>query len=92
MDNEHVHVPADPPCNGCGWIPQYPRVIHQGKYRLYEKVNGDMRVQYMRDDKEEEDFFEIPAAFIKLEEKARMGKLSPMDMMREMMSMMRSML
>lgn len=69
---------------------QGPVIVHQGVYRLYQKPNGDMRVQYKRDDKEEEDFFEVPAALQRLAKMGAEGKLSPMDMMKEVMSLMGS--
>ena len=63
-----------------------PRIIHQGKYRLYEKPDGTMRIQYQRDDKDTEDFFEIPGKMVRLVKAAQEGKLNPMDLMKEMMT------
>lgn len=66
-----------------------PEIVHQGVYRLYKKPNGDLRIQYKRDDQEVEDFLEIPAGLQRLAEMGAQGKLSPMDMVREFMSFMK---
>lgn len=66
-----------------------PVVLHQGRYRLYEKPDGTMRIQYRRDDKDTDDFFEIPGAMIALAKAAAEGKMSPMDMMKSAMGFMR---
>jgi hypothetical protein len=71
-------------------IPAAPRVIHEGRYRLYEKPDGTLRIQYQRTDRDTEDFFEIPGEFIALARAAAEGKLSPADMMKAVMKMMRS--
>lgn len=64
-----------------------PIILHEGRYRLYQKPDGGMRVQYRRDDKEEDDFFELPGKMVRLARTAAEGKLSPVALMREMMSM-----
>lgn len=64
-----------------------PVVLHEGRYRLYQKPDGGMRVQYRRDDKEEDDFFELPGKVVRLAKAAAEGKISPLALMREMMSM-----
>ncbi len=73
------------------YVNNTPRVIHEGCYRLYEKPDGSMRVQYKRSDRNEEDFLEIPAAFTRLARMGANGDLSMMDIMKEMMTMMRTM-
>jgi hypothetical protein len=68
-------------------LPALPRVVHEGVYRLYEKPDGTMRVQYRRNDKDEDDFFELPGVMVRMAKAASEGKLNPMDMMREVMKM-----
>jgi hypothetical protein len=70
-------------------IEEIPVVIHQGHYRLYEKPDGGMRLQYRRDDKDEDDFIELPAALVRLLNKAQEGNMSPMELMRAMTTVMR---
>lgn len=72
------------------YVRNIPRVVHQGVYRLYENPDGGLRVQYKRDDREEEDFFEIPAAFQRLAKLGQEGKLSAGQMMREVITLMRA--
>lgn len=62
-----------------------PKILHQGHYRLYEKPDGTLRIQYRRDDKDEDDFMELPAAMVNLAKAAAEGKMSPVLMMREIM-------
>lgn len=64
-----------------------PIVVHKGVYTLWEKPDGTLRVQYHRDDKEEEDFFELPGAMVRMAKAASEGKMNPMDMMKSMMKM-----
>lgn len=66
-----------------------PVVLHQGRYRLYEKPDGTLRIQYRRDDKEEDDFIEIPGMMIALSKAAAEGKMSPVQMMRSAMELMK---
>jgi hypothetical protein len=65
-----------------------PTIVHEGRYRLYEKPDGTFRIQYKRDDKETEDFMEIPGKLVKLAQRMSEGNLSPMDMIKEIMPMM----
>lgn len=64
-----------------------PVVVHKGVYTLWEKPDGSLRVQYRRDDKEEDDFFELPGAIIRLGKAAQEGKMNPLEMMKEVMKM-----
>jgi hypothetical protein len=59
-----------------------PKVLHQGRYRLYEKPDGSLRIQYRRDDREEDDFLEIPGAVIRMAKAASEGKMSPLELIR----------
>jgi hypothetical protein len=69
-------------------IAEMPKLVHRGKYVLWEKPDGTLRIQYHRDDKEEEDFVEMPGQLVKLAKAAQEGKMNPMDMMKSMMKMM----
>lgn len=70
-------------------IEAIPVVLHQGRYRLYEKPDGSLRIQYRRDDKDEDDFFEIPGVMIALSKSAAEGKLTPMQMMQSALKFMK---
>jgi hypothetical protein len=64
-----------------------PIIVHKGVYTLWEKPDGTLRVQYHRDDKEEDDFFELPGAMVRMAKAAQEGKMNPMDMMKSVMKM-----
>jgi hypothetical protein len=64
-----------------------PTVLHQGRYRLYSKPDGGLRLQYRRDDKDEDDFIELPGMMVKLLTRAQQGDMSPMQFMREAMKL-----
>jgi hypothetical protein len=66
-----------------------PEIIHKGVYTLYKKPDGTLRIQYRRSDKEEDDFFELPGPMVALAQAASEGKLSPAQMMKQVMSYMR---
>jgi hypothetical protein len=66
-----------------------PVIVHEGRYRLYQKPDGTMRIQYKRDDKDAEDFLEISGKLVALAEKMDKG-MSPMDMMKEVTQLMMS--
>jgi hypothetical protein len=66
-------------------------VVHKGIYTLWKKPDGTLRVQYHRDDKEDEDFFELPAVVIALTESFAKGNMSPVEMMKATMKVMTSM-
>lgn len=53
-----------------------PVILHEGRYRLYEKPDGSLRIQYRRDDKDEDDFVELPGAMIRLAKMASEGNMS----------------
>ena len=67
----------------------FPKVMHRGKYTVYEKNDGTIRIQYRREDKDEDDFMEIPGFILAMAKAAEEGKLSPMQMMAEMSKYMR---
>jgi hypothetical protein len=64
-----------------------PKVIHEGKYRLFEKPDGGLHLVYKRIDKEEEDHLEIPGMMVRLLSRAQEGNMSPMEFMREAMKL-----
>lgn len=66
-----------------------PRIVHQGHYRLYQKPDGGLRVQYRRDDKDQDDFFELPGVMVALAQAAAEGRIGPMELMKEMGRFMR---
>jgi hypothetical protein len=70
--------------------PDIPVVLHQGRYRLYKKPDGGLRLQYRRDDKDEDDFFELPGMMVRLLDRAQAGNMSPMEFMREAMKLKRA--
>jgi hypothetical protein len=60
-----------------------PRILHEGRYRLYEKPDGGLRIQYKRDGSDQEDFMEIPGGMIRLAKMAGEGNLSFPQFLRE---------
>ena len=64
-----------------------PTILHEGRYRLYEKPDGGLHLAYKRDDVEELQHMEIPGALINLARMAAEGNISPTQMLREMMKM-----
>lgn len=65
-----------------------PKILHEGRYRLYEKSDGTIRIQYKRDDKDIEDFMEIPGSILTIAKAASEGRLTPTQIMGEMMKLM----
>ena len=72
-------------------VPNVPRILHEGRYRLYENPDGGMRIQYRRDDKDEDDFVQLPGPIIALGKAAAEGNMSPIELMRRMMTLMKDM-
>lgn len=72
-------------------VPNVPRILHEGRYRLYENPDGGMRIQYRRDDKDEDDFVQVPGPFIALGKAAAEGNMNPLELMRRMMALMKDM-
>jgi hypothetical protein len=68
-----------------------PRIVHEGRYRLYENPDGGLRIQYRRDDKEEDDFVQLPGPIVALGKAAAEGNMSPIELMQRMMKIMREM-
>jgi|HubBroStandDraft_6_1064221.scaffolds.fasta_scaffold1279237_2 hypothetical protein len=70
---------------------QGPRVVHEGRYRLYENPDGGLRIQYRRDGKDEDDFVQLPGPIVALGKAAAEGTMSPIELMQRMMRIMREM-
>jgi hypothetical protein len=68
-----------------------PKVVHEGRYRLYENPDGGLRIQYRRDGKDEDDFVQLPGPIVALGKAAAEGSLSPIELMQRMMKIMREM-
>jgi hypothetical protein len=68
-----------------------PKVVHEGRYRLYENPDGGLRIQYRRDGKDEDDFFQLPGPIVALGKAAAEGNMSPIELMQRMMKLMREM-
>jgi hypothetical protein len=67
---------------------QGPKIVHEGRYRLYENPDGGLRIQYRRDGKDEDDFVQLPGPIVALGKAAAEGNMSPLELMRRMMSLM----
>jgi hypothetical protein len=61
-----------------------PIILHEGRYRLYEKPDGGLHLTYKRDDMDELQHMEIPGPLMSLAQRASEGKISPLDMMKEL--------
>ena len=66
----------------------YPRVLHEGVYRLWQKADGTLHCVYKPDTAEEDQHFEIPGEVIDIMKKAETGELKPQDMMKLAMKFM----
>lgn len=64
-----------------------PIIVHQGRYRLYSKPDGGIHLVYQRDDKDEADHIDLPGMMVNLLNMASEGKLSPTELIREMMKL-----
>lgn len=66
----------------------FPRIVHQGEYRLWEKADGTLHCVYQPDNIDEPQHFEIPGELMDLMKKAESGELKPQDMMKIAMKFM----
>ena len=64
-----------------------PVILHEGRYRLYQKPDGGLHLAYKRDDMDDLQHMEIPGALFNLARMAGEGQLTPAQMLREMMKM-----
>lgn len=65
----------------------YPRVMHEGTYRLYENADGGLHLVYLPNGETETQHMEIPGAMIALAKQAENGAVSPMQMLKSMAGM-----
>lgn len=59
-----------------------PAVLHEGRYRLYEKADGTLHLVYRPDGTTKDEHLEVPGAIIKLAKDAAEGNINPLDMMK----------
>jgi hypothetical protein len=64
-----------------------PHILHEGRYRLYEKPDGGLHLVYLPDGTENEQHMEIPGGMLRLAKMASEGNLSFPQFMREAMKM-----
>lgn len=67
-----------------------PQILHEGRYRLYGKPDGGIHLVYKRDDKEEEDHFEIPGQMLRLAQLAGSGEMTFPQFMKEAVKLRRN--
>ena len=77
--------------NTAGQLDATPKIVHEGRYRLYENPDGGLRIQYRRDGKDEDDFVQLPGPIVALGKAAAEGNMSPIELMQRMMKLMREM-
>jgi hypothetical protein len=66
-----------------------PTVLHEGRYRLYQKPDGGLHLAYQRNDSDQEDHLELPGMMVALLNKAQEGNMSPMEFLKEAMKLRR---
>lgn len=89
-ENGWVHTGNSTPMvseDGITFKPTEPKIVHQGRYRLWEKPDGGLHLVYQRDDTDTPDHMDLPGALLSLAKAAGEGKLSLGEMMREVMKM-----
>lgn len=64
-----------------------PHIVHKGVYTLWEKPDGTLRIQYRRDDRDEDDFMEIPGGLIRMAQMVGEGKMNPLAALKAMRNM-----
>jgi hypothetical protein len=64
-----------------------PEILHKGKYTLYKKPDGGLHLAYQREDSENTDHIELPAAMIRLFDRAQNEQMNPLQLAREFMRM-----
>jgi hypothetical protein len=60
----------------------YPRIMHEGNYRLYEKEDGTLHLVYLPNGADQEEHLEIPGALMQLAKQGAEGKMNPLQMMK----------
>lgn len=69
-------------------LPNVPQVVHEGKYRLYQKPDGGYHLVYKRDDKDTEDHMDLPGGMVALSQKMSEGNMSFPQFMKEAIALM----
>lgn len=64
------------PTNGNAPVIVTPQILHEGRYRLYEKPDGGIHLVYLPDGQEDEQHMEIPGAMLRLARMASEGNMS----------------
>jgi hypothetical protein len=62
--------------NGDELVNAMPQVLHEGRYRLYEKPDGGLHLVYLVDGQETEQHMEIPGAMLRLARMASEGNMT----------------
>jgi hypothetical protein len=65
-----------------------PKLLHRGNYALWENPDGGLHLVYRPDGAEEDMHMPIPAPLIALSRRAAEGKISPIEMIKSMGSLM----
>lgn len=64
-----------------------PEILHKGRYTLYKKPDGGLHLAYRREGAEADDHIELPAAMIRLFDRAQSENMNPLQLAREFMRM-----
>jgi hypothetical protein len=67
--------------------PVLPHIVHRGVYTLWEKPDGTLRIQYRRDDRDEDDFMEIPGGILRVAQMVGEGKMNPLTALKAIRGM-----
>lgn len=67
-----------------------PIIVHQGRYRLWRKPDGGLHLVYQRDDADEPDHLELPGQMVQVFDAAASGKMSPVELVKVVMTMMKN--
>jgi hypothetical protein len=68
-----------------------PVILHEGKYRLYQKPDGGLHLVYLPDGVEIEQHMEIPGGMLRLSRLASEGNLTLPQFMKEATKLMAEM-
>ena len=67
--------------------PMEPVILHQGRYRLYGKLDGGLHLVFQKDDEDTPNHMDLPAMAVRRAQACAEGNLSPMEMLKEMAKM-----
>lgn len=68
--------------------PPTPTIVHEGRYRLYQKPDGGFHLAYLRDDKDTEDHMDLPGGMVALAKAMGEGNMTFPQFMKEAMKLM----